>query len=765
MAGSRRQQMDISPLWLQAAVLLFVVGFAVLLFVAVLTQRDQPPIPGRVVSETGETLFTGDDVMSGQHVFQKYGLMEYGTFFGHGAYLGPDFTADYLHRQAEMMVAFYANRPGYTDVAALDQMKRELRDNKYDPATDTLTFSAAQTQAFRSLVPVYTSLFSDPNGRGGLPPRLIVDENELSRLTSFFAWGAWAAATRRPGETYSYTNDWPPDPLVGSGPTYEALIWSMLSIIALLSGVGIVLYLFGRYDWLGWRGGEERALVRFHLPGEVPLTPSQKSTVWFFLVMALLFLAQTLVGGLTAHYRAEPGAFFGINLAQVLPYNLTRIWHLQLAIFWVATSYVAAGIFMTPLIAGREPRGQRWLSYALLVALAIVVVGSLLGEAAGIRNLLGPLWYLLGNQGWEYLDLGRLWQILLTVGLFLWAFIIFRGLRGRLAHEHIGNMPYLFFYASLSIPVFYAVGLLAGPSTTFTVTEFWRFWVVHLWVEDFLELFTTATVAYAFVLLGIVSARTGTRVIYLSAILYSIGGVIGTLHHMYFNGTPVIGLSLGAFFSAVEVIPLVLLTFEAWSFLHAGGLVGRSAREFPHWWAVWFLVAVGFWNFLGAGVFGFLINLPIVSYYEIGTNLTANHGHTAMFGVYGMLAVALMLFGLRYLMPADRWSDRAAGISFFSLNVGLIWMAFFNLFPVGLIQIADSFQNGYYHARELTFVLSPLINVLEWARLPGDILFIIGGVLPLVYLSLQAIVHPRGGGVIPEEQEFADRTLFTEIEE
>ena len=333
--------MIISPLWLQATVLLFVVGFSVLFYLAIRTYQDQPPIPEQVASETGETLFTRSDVLAGQHVFQKYGLMQYGTMFGHGAYLGPDFTADYLHRQAGLMVASSA-LPGGEEAAAIDRMRRELRGNRYDPASGVLTFSAGQTLAFHGLVQAYSDFFSDPVGRAGLPPRLIVDPGELYQLTSFFAWGAWATTARRPGTDYSYTNNWPPDPLVGNAPTSDALIWSMLSIIALLSGVGIVLYFFGRYDWLGWRGAGEQTPVRFLRPGEVALTPGQRSTVWFFLVMALLFLAQTLVGGLTAHYRAEPGSFFGINLPQVLPYNLTRIWHVQLAIFWVATSYVAA---------------------------------------------------------------------------------------------------------------------------------------------------------------------------------------------------------------------------------------------------------------------------------------------------------------------------------------------------------------------------------------------------------------------------------------
>ena len=207
---------------------------------------------------------------------------------------------------------------------------------------------------------------------------------------------------------------------------------------------------------------------------------------------------------------------------------------------------------------------------------------------------------------------------------------------------------------------------------------------MHLWVEDFLELFTTVMVAYMFVLLGVVRERVALTVVFLDIILYSVGGVVGTMHHLYFSGEPAEHMALGAFFSAAEVIPLTFLTVEAWSFLQLGAAQeSRSQTPFPHRWAVMFLVAVGFWNFLGAGIFGFLINLPIVSYYEIGTALTANHGHAAMMGVYGMLALGLAMFCLRYLIPADRWPEKWARISFWSTNIGLAWMCFATLLPLG----------------------------------------------------------------------------------
>jgi nitric oxide reductase subunit B len=409
----------------------------------------------------------------------------------------------------------------------------------------------------------------------------------------------------------------------------------------------------------------------------------------------------------------------------------------------VVASYLAAGIFLAPVITGSEPRGQRFLTYFLLGALVVVVVGSLAGEAASYQGWLkGDSRPFFGAQGWEYLDLGRLWQVLLVTGLVVWCVILFRGLRAALRTESRGNLPHLFFYSALSIPLFYAVGLLSHSRSDFAVADFWRFWVVHLWVEDFLELFTTIMVAYIFVLLGVVSARTATRVVYLDILLYSMGGVVGTMHHLYFSGTPAVHMALGAFFSAAEVIPLTFLTVEAWSFLQMGSRhqMGATVTGFPHRWTMLYLASVGFWNFLGAGVFGFLINLPVVSYYEIGTQLTANHGHAAMMGVYGMLAMALLVFCLRYLLRPEDWSDRLVGFSFWALNLGLVWMVFVNLFPLGVLQLADVVTNGYWHARSIEFFEEHAY--IEWLRLPGDAVFI-AGVVPLVILTAKSAFRAK----------------------
>jgi len=751
-----RRPLLVSKGWLQAVALVVLFGFFVLGLLAYRTYTEQPPIPERVVDPAGETIFTRDDVMSGQEIFLRNGLMEYGSIFGHGAYLGPDYTADYLHNAALQVRDSYG---GADSDRARTQTIQDFQTNRFDAGTDTLEFTAAQADAFRAQRTRYREFFSNPTTEFGLRPRAIDDADEIHDLTAFFGWSAWTAAARRPGHNYSYTNSWPPESLVDNTPSANVIVWSLLSLIALLGGIGLLFAAFGRWNFLGWQG-REQATLSFRSPGDVALTPAQRATAWFFFVMAALFLVQVFVGAASQHYRAELADFFGIDLAQWFPYNLMRTWHLQLAIFWVATAFLAAGIFLAPMIAGREPRRQNWLAFGLLGALALVVFGSLIGELAAIHGWIGSGWNWLGNQGFEYLDLGRFWQILLSIGLFFWVWMLYRVMRGRLAREHKGNMPWLFFFAALAIPAFYAVGLLARSESHFTSTDFWRFWVVHLWVEDFLELFTTVMVAYLFVLLGVVREKVALTVIYLDILLYSAGGVIGTMHHVYFSGEPAEHLALGAFFSAAEVIPLTFLTVEAWSFLQLGARQEQKARTpFPHRWAVMFLVAVGFWNFLGAGIFGFLINLPIVSYYEIGTALTANHGHAAMMGVYGMLAVGLAVFCLRYLIPADRWSERAAKLSFWSLNLGLAWMCFATLLPLGLLQLYESVNKGYYEARTLEFLTNDTNALIEWIRLPGDVLFIAGGVLPVLYLCWIGIRHTVPRVTLEEE------ALFTEVTE
>jgi nitric oxide reductase subunit B len=732
--------------WAQGVALVMIFGFLVMGILAYRTYAASMPMPAHAVSESGQELFTGAEITHGQELFQARGLMQYGSVLGHGAYLGPDYTAEYLRLSTDNVAdQWRAREPADPH----DRVVAEFRANRYNPDSKTLVFTAEQTRAFADIERHYADYFGENSTKYGLLPKMITDPGEIHDLTAFFAWTAWASAAQRPGHDYSYTNNWPPESRVGNHPTGSIVVWSVLSLIALLGGIGVMFTVYGRWSQtIGWHGAET-AKLSFLQPGEVGLTRSQRAAVWFFAIISVLFLGQTLLGGAVEHYRADLSAFYGIDLAKLLPYNLARTWHVQLSLFWTAAAFLAGGIFLVPFITRCEPRRQSWLAYGLLGAVALVVFGSLISEGLSIFGVIGPGG--LFSQQWEYLDLPRLWQILLVVGLFLWMVIIWRGMRGQLRTTSKMNLPWLFFFTGLAIPGFYAVGLLATSDTHFSVADFWRFWVVHLWVEDFLELFTTVMVAYIFVLLGVVRERVALAVIFLDIILYSAGGVIGTMHHLYFSGTPVEHMALGAFFSAAEVIPLTFLTVEAWAFLQLGARQeAGDANQFPARWAVMFLVAVGFWNFLGAGIFGFLINLPIVSYYQIGTALTANHAHGAMMGVYGMLAVGLAMFAFRYVIPPEKWPEKMARISFWGMNIGLAWMVFVTLLPLGILQLFHSVNDGYFEARSLGYITKPGNAVLEWLRMPGDMILIVAGVLPFVWIAWTALRNFRSGTTVDE---------------
>jgi len=752
----------LSPWWRNAAVLVMVVGFAILSVMTYNTYRHAPPIPARVVDESGSVLFTKDDILGGQEVFLKYGLMEHGTLWGHGAYLGPDYGTNYLHREAEISRdTLAADRYGkrFSDLGPAEQdtvagmVRMSLKTNRYDPAASTLTLSKGEAAAWRVERREWADYFSKKGEAPGLPSRYIKSAEETDRLTTYFAWASWASRANRPGKDYSYTNNFPYEPLAGNGPTSSTYLWSALSLIFLLGGLGLILFLFGKFDFLGWKGlpGERRPSPVFEDRG---LTPSQWATGLYFVVAALLLLLQVLAGGAMAHYRVEPGAFYGIDIAKLLPYNLLRTWHLQLGVFWIATAWVAGGLFLAPLVGGAEPKGQRAGALVLLGALAVVVFGSLFGEYLGINDRLGSLWFWLGHQGSEYLDLGRFWQVLLAAGLVFWLFLMFRALRPAIRDAQKATLSSLFLYAAVAIPLFYLPAFFFGKHTNFAVIDNWRFWIIHLWVEGFFELFATVLVAVMFASMGLVTARTATRVVYLDAILYLGAGIVGTAHHWYFTGQTTLAMALGACFSAMEVVPLTLLTLDAWDFIglrretgEKGGVL-ESARR--HRWAIYFLMAVGVWNFVGAGVFGFLINLPIVSYFEIGTLLTPNHGHAAMFGVFGMLALAVLVFGLRSMQSDEAWAgtERYVRTAFWGINVGLALMLVLNLFPAGVLQLLDVMKNGYWHARQVEFLMTGPFHTLEWLRIVGDLTVILAGVVPLVIAVLRSVAKrdlmPRG---------------------
>lgn len=755
----------LSPWWRVLAIVTMLFGFSVLIGLTAEAYRQAPPIPAKVVDPTGKTLFTREDVSAGQQVFLKYGLMANGTIWGHGAYLGPDFSASYLHSWALEVAEQAAQTRFQRSYASLTPeqraeidggVARTMKRNRYDATNDVLQFSAVDAASFERQIADWKEYFRAPALNGGLAAKLIDDPAELRALTAFFAWTAWASTAERPGASHSYTNNFPYDPLVGNAPTSGIVVYSALSLIFLLAGTGVVLLAYGKFSQLGWHRPEPSSLQPTATAALSPLslsaTPTQQAALKFMVIAAVLFLAQTLIGGGVAHYRAEPGDFYGLDLSKLFPSNLLRIWHVQLAILWIATAYVGGALFVAGLLNRNEPAGQRAAINLLFGAIVFVAVGSLLGQWAGILQWLGDLWWWIGNQGWEYLEIGRAWQILLALGLTFWFLLLWRKVRPALRDAQRRQLVIFFLIATAAIPVFYLPALFYTGKTHFTIVDTWRFWIIHLWVEGFFELFITVMVGIIFYELGLVGRDTAVRAIYLDVVLVFGGGLIGTGHHWYFNGQTELNMALSATFSALEVVPLTVITLDAWQFVTVTR--GRPDEPFRHKWTFYFLMAVGFWNFTGAGVFGFLINMPIVSYFEIGTNLTPNHGHAAMMGVFGMLGVGLMIFVLRESVTEAAWArlERYVRCGFWGLNIGLAMMLVLSLFPSGILQMNDVIQNGYWHARSLAYTSGTLHRLLEWMRLPGDLVFIVLGAAPIalaMVLGYVALWTRRGAAAMP----------------
>jgi nitric oxide reductase subunit B len=751
------------------AVLLFVIVacFSVLIFGGAKISEHKPPIPERVVAPSGEVVLTGDDIRLGQRQYLSRGGQQTGSIWGHGAYLAPDWSADALHRLglataglARGLAPDAAARFTQADLEALPAGERgrvqaevaaEVRQNRYDPATETLTLSPGQAAAWPALVGYYTQLFRDGSNPMSIPAGFVADPADARALTAFFFWTAWSAGTNRPGETFSYTANFPHDPLVGNVPLPSSLVWSIVSIVLLILGTFTAIYAYLR---MRAKDPEEHPKLAPYVQPKP--TASQRAVLPYFAVAILLFIVQAILGSVTGHYAVEGNRLFGIEVGKLLPYAATRGWHLQLAVFWIATCWLATGLFIGPLVTGgHEPKGQKALVYTLLGALVVVVVGALAGTYFGVAGKLsGPNGWLVGHQGYEYIELGRVWQVALLAGMVLWLVLVYRAIKPALiAEKDKGGLTHLLLYASVSIPLFYSVGLFYTPGTHIAVADYWRWWVVHLWVENFFEVFATVALAFILSKIGAVGERSAQRATYFSILLYLGAGIIGTFHHLYFTGTPLFITALGATFSALEIVPLTLLGFEVFETLK----LARSGGNATPWkWPLYFFVAVAFWNAVGAGVLGFLINPPIVLYYAQGLNTTPIHSHGALFGVYGFLAIALMLFSMRNIVRAEAWSDRLLKIAFWGLNLGLAGMIVFSLLPAGIYQFAIAIREGLWYARSPAVTGSAFIHAATWARVVPDLVFDVGAVSLLVFV-VRAIV--KDAALRRSEKESGNTTL------
>lgn len=726
--------------------------FIVVVFGTYRTYQEAPPLPKQFVTLAGQSVITQQDIIAGKAGFQQADLMDYGSIYGMGSYFGEDYTAQYLVRLGQVINDKLAQQQFGKSFAELDSGKQYSIRQSMQTALQNIHLNQEQVilpQAiaaaiFQIRTEIIQSLLNN-NFAQGWTKAYSLNTQTASQVADFLLYSSLTTIAHRPGENYSYTNNWPYEPSVGNAPTTNTFIWTWVSFCFVFFGFGVILYIYHRYL------NESDVAAKTHLFAEYkPLTASQKKAGQYFIAVAGILLIQIGVGAILAHYYSERASFYGINIATYLPFNFLRDVHIQTPIVWIGLSWISSALFLTPLMSGQEAKWQAPLVNLLFWITMFIVAGALLGNYFGIMGYITKNWFWIGNQGLSYIQLGRLWQIGFFVGLMAWSILVFRGLwpnwqnvrsatvqfwTGRIRLEH------LFWASSMNIAVLYCFGMipLTGIEKSFTITDFWRWWVVHLWVEESFEFFAVCVTAYLLMAVGLISRRLAERTVYFEAILIFLGGIIGTGHHWYWIGTPDMWLSLGSMFSFIEVLPLVLLIIEA---IEQHSLIGKKT-DFPYRLAYLYILGSAFWNFVGAGVFGGgTLNAPLINYYEHATFLTLNHAHTALFGAFGLLALGMIYFCLRYAAGNGTWSDRLGIWAFWLYNGGLILWIVLNFFPVGWAQLTAVYEHGLTYARSMDFYNTTLL--WQWLRFPGDVVFAAGALLMAVDFILKLSPFFRG---------------------
>ncbi|HDG3972692.1 TPA: cbb3-type cytochrome c oxidase subunit I [Staphylococcus aureus] len=740
---------------------ILVIVFSILLVGGWYIFKNEAPRPTKIVDQQGHTLVTKGELISGQAIYEKYGLTDYGSYLGNGSYLGPDYTAEALHHYLIGMRKYYAqdiyhkqlHKLNHVEIAVVkDKVMKEIRINRYSEKEDQLVLTPGQVYGLKYLQDYYKKEFVNNPKQVGLNENMIkqfqnddymVAGNKIEHLSQFFFWGAWLSSTDRPGKTFSYTNNWPYDVDAGNTLPSAGILWTAISVTLLIAGLAFIIYIQKRYEFdMKPTYESERELPKIEVDSKI--TDSQRKVGKYLVVVMLLFLVQILLGELLAHYYVE-NKFFGIEIQRLFPFNIVKTWHVQLVIFWVATTWLAAGIYIVPKVLGNEPKKQGVLVDILFWALIIVVMGSMIGEWSHILGWIDSHWWLFGHFGWEYIELGKFWQILFIVGMVLWVIILCRGflpaIRNKVQVNHDKrHLLTLLFVGAIAIPLFYLASLFIMPNSHVTFADYWRWWIVHLWVEGIFEAFAVVLIGFLMVNMKLTTIETTIRALYFQLILLLGTGIVGMGHHYYWQGDHSIWLALGSCFSALEVVPLCLLIWEAYTHYR---LYKKSDIAFPYKGTFIFLASTGLWNAIGAGALGFLINTPAVNYFEHGTQWTAAHAHGSMAGVYGMFSIAIALYVFKNITKKEFWAPKVEKwikISCWALNVGLAGMVFVTLIPVGYIQLKDGLEDGYWHSRLTSFYEQPLVKAIMWGRMPWDIIFTVG-VIILVVIFIRGYRH------------------------
>jgi len=689
-------------------------------------QKEVPPIPQQVKSVSGEVLYTYDDVIEGKGYFQEFDLMDWGTLLGMGAYMGPDFTTDFLHYRAEFLYDFYANEmygktnQSLTNVergAVKERVKEDVK-KQTSLLEETTTYTDASAAAFKKNVEYLTHLLVNGDASRAFKGGIIRTE-EAQKIAAFVDWSQLVATSIRPNTNHTWSNNWPPEPLLDQDTSFLSHKISLWEFLILWTLTIIVIFL--SYEYLLKKDKLEDLQPAIKITS---LFKSQKKLLKYIPIVAALFVVQLFIGGYLAHLYTAPTKDFLIS-QDILPFNVLRSIHTQLAILWVAVGWLVGGLLIAPWVANKDHKFP-WLVDVLWIALVVVAVGSIIGLYMGATGQLRETWFWFGNEGRELINLGRVWDIGLVIGLVFWFLLIISLIRKAATNNPIVST---IIWAAFAIATLYMAGMMPVHKImpNYTVDDYYRWWVIHLWVELTFELFAAGVIAFFTVSLGLIAQKTAVRIMLFELFLIMLSGTLGVGHHLWWQGLDEYWIAIGGIFSALEPLPLVLMIIEAMK-NQREKLQHGEKNEFaiPFMWIAGSAVL----NWIGAGFFGMVINTPTISYYSHGTYLIMPHGHVALLGAFGYISIAFIYMASRTNSLANGlvWTEKVSKYGFWILTIGALLFAL-PTYIIGMEQTRIAHDLGYFYARLHTAV-EPM-KTWMWLRVIPDTMMIIGGVIIL----------------------------------
>ena len=712
-----------------------IIMVSALIYLTATLQKEVPPIAKEVKSQSGEVLYTYDDVVEGKGYFQEFDLMDWGTMLGMGAYMGPDFTTEFFHHRAEFLYDYYAQEmygksaKDLTDIerGAVKERVKEDFHKQTKLLEEGVTYTDASAAAYKANVKRLTKLLVEGDPERAFPGGVIRPE-EAVKIAAFVDWSQMVASSIRPGtegkvgEERTWSNNWPKEPLVDQDTGYNSHIVSLWEFLLLWALTILVIFL--SYEYLFKKDPKDELAPALKVTS---LFKSQKKLLKYIPIVSLLFVVQMFLGAYLAHLYADPTQDF-IFSQSLLPFNVIRSIHTQLAILWVAVGWLVGGLLIAPWVANKDHKFP-WLVDVLWVALLVVAVGAIIGLYMGATGQMRDTWFWLGNEGRELINLGRVWDIGLVVGLVFWFLLIITLIRKAATNNPlVGTI----IWSAFGIATLYIAGMMPIHKVmpNFTVDDYYRWWVIHLWVELTFELFAAGVIAFMTVSLGLISQKTAERVMFFELFLIMMSGTLGVGHHYFWQGLDEYWIAIGGIFSALEPLPLALMIVEAWKNQREQKEEGKpNAFSTPFM----FIAGSAVLNWIGAGFFGMVINTPTISYYSHGTYLIMPHGHVALLGAFGYISLAFLYMTSRANAMANgwEWNDKWSKIGFWSLTIGVLLFALPTLM-IGLEQTKVAAEMGYYYTRTREAI--EVVQGWMWFRILPDAMMILGGIV--IFLDL-----------------------------